>query len=82
MNTAVDCGWPARPHLDLDTVVDEEVPVPEDIVGGDLEVHVAQPRPVVLEDGELVVHRVDPHEACRIADPVGHLALKVPDQNP
>src|SRR6266508_1860268 len=63
----------AWPHLDLDAVVDEEVPVPEDVVDrGDLEVHVAQPRLVALEDGELVVDGVDPHEACGIADPVGH----------
>jgi hypothetical protein len=68
---------PARPHLDLDAVVDQEVPVPEDVVDrGDLEVHVAQPGPVALEDGQLVVHGVDPHEARRIADPVGHLRVE------
>jgi len=61
----------ARAHLDLDPLVLQEVPVPEEIVdGGDLEVQVAQARPVTLEDGELVVHRVDAQQAGPVANPV------------
>ena len=64
---------PAGPHLDLDAVLDQEVPVAEDVVdGGDLEVHVAQARLVALEHRELVVHRVDPQQAGAVADPVRH----------
>jgi hypothetical protein len=40
------------PHLDLDAMLDQEVPVPEHIVdGGHLEVHVAQPGPFAAEHG-------------------------------
>ena len=61
----------ARPHLDLDAVLHQEVPVAEHVVDGvDLEVHVAQPGAVGPEHGELVVHRVDPQQAGRVADPV------------
>src|SRR3984893_16003778 len=66
-------GMPAGPHLDLDAVLDQEVPVAEHVVdGGDLEVHVAQPGPLALEHGQLVVDRIDPQQAGRIPDPVRH----------
>jgi hypothetical protein len=67
----VDWGMAAGAHLDLDAVLDQEVPVPEHVVdGGDLEVHVAQPGPVATEHGQLVVHGVDPEQAGGLAAPV------------
>jgi hypothetical protein len=52
-------------------VLDQVVPVPEHVVDGlHLEVHVAQARLVAAEDGELVVHRIDPHQAGGVAEPV------------
>jgi len=70
-------------HLDLDVVGDQEVPVPEDVVDGlDLEVHVAQARLVAAEDSELVVHRVDAHQAGGIPQPVRHTGVEARTPEP
>jgi hypothetical protein len=43
---------PPRAHLDLNLVLDQEMPVPEHVVDGlHLEVHVAKARLVAAEDG-------------------------------
>src|SRR5258708_18297371 len=74
---------PARAHLDLDAVVNQEVPVTEDIVDRfDLEVHVTQAGPVGAEHRELVVHWVNPDQAGRVLDPVRDSGIEVRTPEP
>ena len=49
------------------------MPVPEHVVDGlHLEVHVAQTWLVAAEDGKLVVHGINAHQAGRVTEPVRH----------
>ena len=69
--TEVDWGCRPGPISIWTLVIDQEMPVAEHVVDGcHLEVHVAKSRPLTAEHGELVMDRVDPHQAGGVADPV------------